>query len=37
MFVSGGNISEYNELLMLSVEDYLLRFKMFIEDLKPKK
>lgn len=33
MLVADGNISQYNELLNLSIEDYIIRFKMFIEDL----
>lgn len=33
MIISGNDISEYKELLKLSVEDFLIRFKLFIEDL----
>lgn len=36
MLVAGGSMAEYNELLSLSIEDYLIRFKMFIEDLQAK-
>lgn len=33
MIISGNNLIEYNELLKLSVEDFLIRFKLFIDDL----
>lgn len=33
MIISGNNIAEYNDLLKLSVEDFLIRFKLFIDDL----
>lgn len=33
MIISGNNIAEYHDLLELSVEDFLIRFKLFIDDL----
>jgi hypothetical protein len=33
MIISGNNLIEYNELLKLSVEDFLIRFKLFIDDI----
>lgn len=32
MFIANGNIEEFNNLKKLSVEDYLLRFKKFVDD-----
>jgi len=32
MVISGNNLTEYNELKKLSVEDFLIRFKLFIDD-----
>lgn len=32
MIISGNNVIEYHELMKLSVDDFLIRFKLFIED-----
>jgi len=31
MIVSGNSINEYNDMLELSIEDFLIRFKLFID------
>lgn len=33
MIVADGNIQEYNELMKLSIENYLTKFKMFIDKI----
>jgi len=33
MFIAGNNIIEYNELLKTTVEDFLIRFKLFIDEI----
>lgn len=33
MFIANGNVSEYNELLKISIEDYLIRFRIFIDSI----
>ncbi len=34
MFIAGNSINEYNQLLKTSVEDFLIRFKLFIDEIK---
>ena len=31
MIVSGNSINEYNDMLELSIEDFLIRFKLYID------
>lgn len=31
MIVAGNSINEYNDILKLSVEDFLIRFKLYID------
>lgn len=33
MIISGNSITEYHELLKLTIEDFLIRFRTFIDDL----
>jgi len=33
MCMCDGSIAEYNELLKISIEDYLIRFKIFIDEI----
>lgn len=37
MIVAGNNMGEYQELLKMGVDDFLIRFKLFIEELETKK
>jgi hypothetical protein len=33
MLLAKGNISEYNEMMGMSVEDFLIRFKIYIQEI----
>lgn len=33
MMLAGGNIAEYHVIRRLSVEDYLLKFENFVQDI----
>ena len=36
MIIGGRNIGEYNELNALSVEDFLIRFKLYVDSIELK-
>ena len=36
MIIAGNNMAEYNELLQMSVENYLIRFKLYVDELEVK-
>jgi hypothetical protein len=36
MIIAGNNMNEFNELQQMSVENYLIRFKLYIDELEVK-
>lgn len=33
MLIAGNNVGEYNEIMKMSVEDFLIRFKLYINEI----
>lgn len=33
MLIAGNNVGEYNEIMKMSIEDFLIRFKLYINEI----
>ena len=33
MLIAGNNVGEYNEIMKMSVEDFLIRFRLYINEI----